>query len=224
MADNPRNPVQLRTAYRDMLQAYTRDIAEMAEAARVGMLHASRALTALDLEAAESAMTESDSLAEIHRRCEERALALLARENPVATELRQILAYINIDLSLMRMSALSKSVAKIARQHHPSPALPADIVEQVTQMAQHADSMASHVCAALLEPTEGLLLDDVDDAIDTYATHLTSAAKSEAWQHSSHHAVETALVARYYERFGDHCVEIARQLTFIATGERPTRD
>lgn len=224
MADNVRPPVQLRTAYRDMMRAYTRDIAQMAEMARVGMLHASRAITAQDLEAAESAMSESDAIAEIHRRCEERALALLALENPVATELRQILAYLTIDLSLMRMSALAKSVAKIARQHHPSPALPAETIEQVKQMAQHADTMAAQVCAALREPAEGLSLDSVDDAIDTFATHLTSAAKSEAWQHSSCHAVETALVARYYERFADHCVDIARQLTFIATGERPTTD
>ena len=219
-SDSPRH---LRTAYRDVLQAYTRDIADMAAMTREGMLHASDALLNQDLEAAESAMTESDAIMEVHLRCQDRALALLARENPVATELRLVLAYINIDHHLTRMSSLSKSVAKIARQHHPRPALPEGIMEQVGRMADAANTMAQQVCTALGGSQEGLSLVDVDDAVDAIATALVADAKSEAWQHSRCHAVETALLARYFERFADHCVDIARQLTFVATGERPGR-
>ena len=215
-----RDPVPLRLVYRDELHNYTKDMVAMAELARASMRHASQALADQDLEAAEGAMTESDALGEIHRRCEHRSLQLLARETPVATELRQVLAYIHIGHDLMRMSSLAKSVSKIARQYPPSPTLPADIVPLVMDMAQAADTMAQRVCAMITDDTQELSLDDADDAIDTISAELTDAAKSEAWQYTNRHAVDTALISRFYERFADHCVSIARQLTFIATAER----
>ena len=215
-----RDPVPLRLVYRDELRNYTEDMVAMAELARESMRHASQALAEQDLEAAEGAMTESDALGDIHRRCEDRALQLLARETPVATELRQVLAYIHVGQDLMRMSSLAKSVSKIARQYHPSPTLPADIVPLVMDMAKAADTMAERVCAMITDGTQELSLDDADDVIDTISAELTDAAKSEAWQYTNCHAVDTALISRFYERFADHCVSIARQLTFIATAER----
>ena len=61
---------------------------------------------------------------------------------------------------------------------------------------------------------------DGADAVIINTCGFIDAAKSEAWQYTNCHAVDTALISRFYERFADHCVSIARQLTFIATAER----
>lgn len=215
--------VKLRLEYRELLGDYTRDIAEMCELARLAMLHASRALGGQDLEAAENAMTESDKLIDVHLRCEDRAMLLLSRQNPVATDLRQVLAYIHMERNLTRMGNLAKLVAKIARQHHPSPALPDDVLADIIDMAQLCDQMAARAAALIATPKVKDALDLVteDEPIDAAARSLTAEASGEDWPYTNRDAVETALICRYYERFADHCVDIGRHIIFMVTSMRP---
>ncbi|WP_284523303.1 phosphate signaling complex PhoU family protein [Corynebacterium aquatimens] len=192
----------------------------MCELARVNLLHATRALLDQDLEAAEDALTGSDTAVEIHCRCEDRALKLLARQSPVASDLRRVLAYIHIETDLERMSNLAKLIAKVARQHHPSPALPDDVTDRVRDMATAAERMAGR--ASELIATGELATDELvalDDTVDNTARDLTRLTCGN-WDHSSRQAVELALICRYYERFADHCVAIARQVDFMANGPR----
>lgn len=215
--------VRLRLEYRELLEGYTRDVVQMCSLARLAMLHASRAVVGQDLEAAENAMTESDKIIEIHRRCEDRALLLLARQNPVATDLRQVLSYINMERDITRMGNLAKLVAKVARQHHPEPAFPSDVMETITVMAEACDQMAADAGRLIAAPkvAQARELAEADEAVDAASRGLVSRATGPQWPHGNRAAVEIALVARYYERFADHCVGIGRHLIFMVTGVRP---
>lgn len=214
--------IELRTEYRRILEAYTADMVAMCELARCAMLHASRAIMSQDLEAAENAMTESDKFAEIHQRCEERALLLLARQSPVASELRQVLAYIHMERDITRMGNLAKLIAKTARQHHPNPAFPDEILATVGEMADACDHMAAAAEHLIAEPDADAAasLASQDEAVDTASRGLSARAASDGWPYSNRAAVESALIARYYERFADHCVSVGRHIVFMVTGER----
>lgn len=218
----------MRTVFREELQAYRTDILEMCGLAQENMAHASRALLDLDLEAAEEALSGSDAAVELQQRCDERALSLLALESPVATDLRQVLAYIHMQRDLVRMSNLAKLIAKRARLIHPAPVVPEELHPRVEQMADVADQMAARVIelvagGAADDESVGIAseLNELDDRIDEIAGELLAAAIAEDWAHSNRAAVELALLCRYYERFGDHCVSIARRVDFVATGVRP---
>lgn len=222
MADNAagRPGTRLRTEFRGALDAYQSDILEMAELARLNLANASAALLDQDLEAAEEALTGSDIAVEVHRRCEDRALVLLARQSPVASDLRQVLAYIHIETDLERMSNLAKLVAKISRQHHPEQVLPDDVVQRVRDMAGAAEEMAARVVELIAsgEPASVELV-TMDDVVDDCARELARLTCGD-WPHSARQAVELALICRYYERFADHCVAIARQVDFMVHGRR----
>ncbi len=221
MADS--RPVRLRAEYRDHLDAYTRDVVAMCDRARLGMLRATRALLEQDLEAAEEALNDADSLQELVQRCEERAIALLARQSPVATDLRQVMSYVHIESDLARMGALGKLVAKIARQHHPAAALPPEVAARVFDLAAAVDVLASRVRPLVATPQVevALSLPELDKTVDTIAQELTALATSDDWPFTHREAVETALIARFYERFADHCVAIGNRIMFMVTGLRP---
>lgn len=218
MADDSRT--ELRTRYRALLSAYSDDIVEMCAQARSGMATASLALLDLDLEAAETAISASDAVVDTQRQCEGLALELLALQGPVASDLRRVMAHIRIEEHLVRMANLAKLVAKIARQHYPECAVPEDVRAKVAEMAVVVDDMAALTGDFLREPDSEAAreLDDVDEPVDRVAKELTALSKGKDWAHSPREAVETALIARYYERFADHCVAIGQQVVFI-TGE-----
>lgn len=91
----------------------------MSDTVRGIMASATKALFEASLEDAEEALTAADSLKEIRERCEHRSMQLLARENPVATELRQVFTSIYIVEDFSRMGALAKHVANTARLRYP---------------------------------------------------------------------------------------------------------
>ena len=86
----------LRTAYREHLDAFNQDVLEMCDTVREIMDHATAALLEQSLEDAEAALTEADSLKEISQRCEDRSMRLLALQNPVASDLRQVVSALSL--------------------------------------------------------------------------------------------------------------------------------
>lgn len=219
MAGEPRT--ELRGQYRALLADYTEDMISMCDQARSGMAEASQALLELDLEAAETAISSSDAVMETQKRCEDRALELLALQAPVASELRRVMAYIRIEEHLVRMANLAKMVAKIARQHFPEFAVPDDVRVEVATMAEAVDEMAVLTREFLQDPDPEAAreLDAADEPLDAAAKRLAELSKGKDWAYTPREAVETTLIARYYERFADHCVAVGQQVVFI-TGER----
>lgn len=212
---------ELRAQYRALLAEYTADIVSMCEQARSGMATASLALLDRDLEAAETAISDSDAVVDTQRQCEARALELLALQAPVASELRRVMAYIRIEDNLVRMANLAKLVAKISRQHYPDYAVPEAVRSEIAAIAEVVDEMAALTTDFLREPDPEAAreLDAADEPVDEAAKKLAAMSKGRDWTHTAREAVETALIARYYERFADHCVAICQQVVFI-TGER----
>ena len=74
------------------------------------------------------------------------------------------------------------------------------------------------------DPNKAARIDDEDDAMDDLHRHLFTALMDREWKHGVAAAVDVTLLGRFYERFADHAVEIARRVIFQATGKRPDDD
>ncbi|MBZ8176364.1 phosphate signaling complex protein PhoU [Corynebacterium poyangense] len=210
----------MRTAYREHLDAFAHDLILMCDIVQETMTQASRALLQHSLEAAEDALSLSDQLEETRVRCDTRAIELLALEAPVARDLRQVISSIYIVEDFDRMAALGMHVARCARRRHPGAVLPEPIVGYFEELARLVADMGARVRDLLVDPDPevAVVLGQDDDAVDDLHDHLMSMLTLREWPHSTCAAVDITLLARYYERFADHCVNVAARIVYLTTG------
>ncbi len=215
----------MRSAYQDKLSALRTQLADMCGLAADALEHASHALLEADLELAEQVITDHHRIAAKWRGAEDTAVKLLALQQPVAGDLRKVVASLHVGADIERMSALAVHVARIARLRHPEQALPDDVRTSFTEMADVAVELARMAQELLLSPDaeKAAQLRDKDDAVDARHRHLFTVLIDREWQSSVGSAVDVALLGRFYERFADHAVEIGRRMVFEATGGLPTQ-
>lgn len=213
----------LRAAYREFLEEFNTDLLDMCDRVTGIMSHASKALLEQSLDDAEEALTSTDSLTEIRQRCEDRAMRLLALQNPVASELRQVISSIYIVENLNRMGALAKNVALLARQRHPASVYPEALHGYVAELARLVDEMGSIVRALLMDPDPDVAVDlhTVDEGVDDMKAYLSTLVTDREWEYTTRQAVDLAMLTRYYERYADRCVAAAGRVVFLVTGQTP---
>lgn len=222
-----RSPVRrtvrnMRDAYYDQLQGIVDDVVRLAGNVRRALSTATLALLDADGRMAELAIRGDEDIDRTMRDIEERALTLMATQQPVATDLRQLVVTLRMIADLERMGDLAVHIAKVARMREPSCAVPERLDPKIRAMARLADSMirtASKVVAER-DVVAAAQLEHEDDQMDELQQELFRALLSPKWQHGVETAVDIALLGRYYERIGDHAVSMAKRLVFQVTGER----
>jgi phosphate transport system protein len=213
----------VRTAYQDQLSALSTDIANMCGVVGVGMKHATQALLQADLVLAEDVITDLDHLVLRSVQAEETGFTLLTRQAPLAAELRGVVASIRNVADVDRMGRLAMHVAKLARRRHPQHALPEEVNGYFAEMGRVAVELGEAAQEALLsgDPRRAARMQEEDDAMDELHRHLFTVLMDREWTHGVTAAVDVTLLSRYYERFADHAVELARRVTFQAIGTLP---
>jgi phosphate transport system protein len=213
----------VRTAYHEQLDALNAQLGDMCELAGVAMERGTRALLMADLATAERVVADHERIAAMSARAEESAFVLLALQAPVAGDLRAILAAIRIAADVERMGALAMHVAKIVRRRHPQHVLPEQVNRYFAEMGRVAVELGNAAHDVLLtgDPDKAARIDDEDDAMDDLHRHLFTVIMDHEWNHGVAAAVDVTLLGRFYERFADHAVEIARRVIFQATGALP---
>ena len=216
-------PPQLRTAYREHLEAFNADLLEMCDRVRAAMAQASEALLRQSLEGAEDTLSQVDALRELKTRCEERGMSLLALESPVASDLRQVLSSIYIVENLSRMSSLAMHVATLTRARHPDAVVPGPLAGFMEEMARLSDAMVAQTRELLLHPDAecAAQLHTIDEDMDDMKAYLLNLVTAPEWEYSNREAVDVAMVVRYYERFADRCVNVGNRIVFLVTGLQP---
>ncbi len=213
----------MRTAYQEQLSSLTDQLGEMCGLAGVAMERATQSLLQADLALAEQVITDHDRISEISVRAEEAAFLLLALQGPVAGDLRAIVSGIQIVADVDRMGALALHVAKIARRRHPQHALPEEVNGYFAEMGRVAVELSRSAQEVLetLDPEKASRIREEDDAMDDLHRHLFTVLMDKDWKYGVTAAVDVTLLSRFYERFADHAVEVARRVIFTATGELP---
>ena len=149
---------------------------------------------------------------------------LLALQQPVASDLRMLVAALRMVADLERMGDLSVHVAKVARLRVPQVAVPAELVPTIERMATVAEKMVGTVAGIIAErDVEGARqLEEDDEEMDQLRRSSFRLMLDDSWPHGVEPAVDIALLGRYYERIADHAVSLARRVVYLVTGETVT--
>jgi phosphate transport system protein len=216
----------MRTAYHEQLDALTTQLGEMCGLAGAAMERATQALLQADLVLAEQVITDHDQIAAMSAKAEESAFVLLALQAPVAGDLRAIVGSIQIVADVDRMGALALHVAKIARRRHPQHALPEEVNGYFAEMGRVAVELGNSAQEVLItrDPEKAARIQEEDDAMDDLHRHLFTVLMDKEWKHGVAAAVDVTLLGRFYERFADHAVEVARRVIFQVTGKHQTEE
>lgn len=213
----------MRDQYYDQLESVVDDLVAMTSAVRTAVLEATDALLDANAEAAESVISGDRDIDRAREIIEERSLHLLATQQPVATDLRQLVATLRMVTDLERMGDLCVHIAKVARMRTPDVAVPEPLRPTISRMADVAEHMVAAASRVVAERDVDAAreLEAEDDEMDKLRRSLFRVLLGDDWDHGVEAAIDIALLGRYYERIGDHSVSMARRIVYLVTGEHP---
>jgi phosphate transport system protein len=212
----------MRDTYHDELDAISSSLVEMANLVGSAMSRATTALLDGDLQLAEQVITADEAVDARYREVEARAFDLLARQQPVASDLRMLVTSLRMVADLERMGDNAVHVAKIARRRYPSSAVPPALRSTVLEMGHAAEEIVAKAGSVVAGRDLKLAaeLEKDDDVMDELHRQLFTAILDDRWDQGVEAAIDITLVGRHYERFADHAVSVARRVVYLVTGER----
>ncbi|MBC2638216.1 MULTISPECIES: phosphate signaling complex protein PhoU [unclassified Rhodococcus (in: high G+C Gram-positive bacteria)] len=213
----------MREQFDEQLEEIRANLVELCALTEAAIDSASRAVLDTDLPAADRAAELSANIDIRARELDHRALTLIARQQPVALDLRALIGGMHNIADLQRMGSLAAHIAEVARLHHPEPVVPHELRGIIADMGAAATAQAAAAREILSTRNEVAALDLIwaDERTDELLRKLFAATKSDDWLHGAASAVNITLLGRFYERFCDHTVEIGRRVIFVVTGEFP---
>jgi phosphate transport system protein len=213
----------MRDVFHDELDDIGAGVAEMIRLVAAAMDSATGALLDADLARAERVIEADVRVDALRVELEDRAFQMIARQQPVASDLRLLVTTLHLVSDLERMGDLALHVAKIARLRFPEAAVPEEARDVIAQMGEVARLLV-HKVGDVVEGRDIELAKEIeaeDDSMDALRRKLFTLVLSPRWSHGTESAIDMTLLGRYYERYADHAVAVARRMIFIVTGERP---
>jgi phosphate transport system protein len=210
----------MRDAFHDDLDAIGLSLVEMSQLANTAMVRATKAILEADLAIAEEVISEDERIDNLHHDLDTRTLTLLARQQPVAGDLRTIVASIRMSSDIERMGDLAHHIAKLARMRYPACAIPPELVFIIQEMGEVAQRIMSKTTGIITsrDTLAAVELEKDDDEMDKLHRKLFEILLDDNWAHGIETAIDMTLIGRYYERYADHAVSVARRVYFLVTG------
>jgi phosphate transport system protein len=213
----------MRNVFHDELDEIGAKVAEMIRLVAIAMEDATRALLDANLAQSERVIAADVQVDTLREEIEDGTFQMIARQQPVATDLRVLIGTTHLVSDLERMGDLALHVAKIARLRYPEVAVPDEARDVISQMGEVARSLV-HKAGDVVDGRDIELAQAIeveDDSMDALRRKLFTIVLSPRWAHGTEAAIDMTLLGRYYERYADHAVSVARRTIFIVTGERP---
>ncbi|MBL7496006.1 phosphate signaling complex protein PhoU [Frankia sp. CNm7] len=212
----------MREVFHEELDGITASLVEMTSLVASAMARATTALLDADLQLAEQVITGDATVDLLRDEIEERAFDVLTRQSPVATDARVIVTTLRIVADLERMGDLALHVAKVARRRYPGKAVPPELTGTLTEMGQVAQRIVAKAGSVVASRDTELAseIEADDDAMDHLHRQLFRVLLEKPWSHGMEAAIDITLCGRYYERYADHAVSVARRVIYLVTGEK----
>jgi phosphate transport system protein len=213
----------MRDIYHDELDDIGKRVIEMTHLVAIAMERATQALLDANLSLADQVIADDRRIDALRSELEDRTFQVIAQQQPVATDLRVLISTIHLSADLERMGDLAHHVAKIARLRYPDVAVPPEARDVISQMGEVAASLVQKV-ADVVDGRDIALaqaIEQEDDSMDALRRKLFTLVLSPNWARGTEAAIDMTLLGRYYERYADHAVAVARHTIFIVTGKRP---
>jgi len=183
--------------------------------------NATQAFNESNVALAETVIAQDDKIDALAAELDELAIQILARQQPVARDLRIVVSALRISASLERMGDMAEHIAQLARYRFPEKVVPKSLRPTFIEMGQIDVEMARKLTELLR--TEDLAvaehLRNEDDKIDALHLSVFDKVLGETWKGAAVDTVDATLASRYHERFADHAVSIAKKVQYLATGD-----
>jgi phosphate transport system protein len=211
----------MRTLFTAEMSELADDLVLMGRHVESAITRASEALLTQNVELAQAVIADDAKLDDLEETVDERCVLLIAQQQPVGLDLRTIIAALRISAGLERMGDLAQHIAENARRAYPGTAIPASHRELVEGFAEAAQKAATEVVELLetrdLNVAARIVADD--DTLDTLHAKAYQELLDESYTGSAQETLDIALLARYFERFGDHAVAVSRRIVYLVTGD-----
>ena len=211
----------IRSVFQDELDHVSQSLVDLTAMVSTSMTKATTAILSCDLKLAEEVIATDVKIDDYQHDNDSRIIDIIARQQPVASDLRALVTALRMGSDLERMGDLSHHVAKVARLRHPNAAVPPELVAIIQAMGVAAVAITEKtgVVIATRNTEMALEIERDDDVMDDLHRKLIAVLIEPTWKHGIETAIDLTLLGRYYERYADHAVSISRRVYFLVTGE-----
>lgn len=216
----------MRDMFHEELEGINTSLLGMAALVKEALTQSCQALVNADLATAEKVIAADDAIDNTQHDLDARIINLMARQQPVATDLRVLVAALRISADLERMGDLAHHVAKLARMRYPNKAVPTELEATINNMGTTNERITEKMITVLQyrDLTRALEIEVDDDEMDKLHRDLISTLVGDSWTYGIESAIDMTLLGRYFERFADHAVSISHRVYFMVTGEYATEE
>ena len=183
--------------------------------------NATRAFNESDVSLAETVIADDHKIDALAAELDELAITILARQQPVARDLRIVVSALRISASLERMGDMAEHIAQLARYRFPEKVVPKSLRSTFAEMGQ-LDVEIARKLTELLETQDVAIAEHIrneDDKVDALHLSVFDKVLGEKWKGDTVDTVDATLASRYHERFADHAVSISKKVQYLATGD-----
>ena len=211
----------MREVFQQELAEVQERLVEISGLVAISIEKATHAFNESDVSLAEEVIADDDKIDDLTVELDELAITILARQQPVARDLRIVVSALRISASLERMGDMSTHIAQLARYRFPDKVIPKSLRPTFRQMGA-LDVEIANMLTELLTSEDVKLAETIrneDDKVDALHLSVFDAVLGETWKGQAADTVDATLASRYHERFADHAVSIAKKVQYLATGD-----
>ncbi|MBX3067603.1 MAG: phosphate signaling complex protein PhoU [Microbacteriaceae bacterium] len=211
----------MRELFQQELREVQDRLVEISTLVEASISNATRAFAESDVKLAEQVITDDTKIDELTVSLDELAINILARQQPVARDLRIVVSALRISASLERMGDMSEHIAQLTRYRFPEKVIPKQLRTIFGEMGKLDIEVARNLTILLrtedVKVAEQIRIDD--DKMDELHQSVFDKVLGDSWKGGAEDTVDATLASRYHERFADHAVSIAKKVQYLATGD-----
>jgi len=211
----------MREVFQQELREVQDRLVEIASLVAESIEKATQAFNESNVALAETVIAEDDRIDAAALELDELAIQILARQQPVARDLRIVVSALRISASLERMGDMSTHIAQLARYRFPEKVVPKKLRPTFVEMG-HLDVEIAKMLTELLRTQDTDIAEAIrneDDKVDALHLSVFDTVLGESWKGEAVDTVDSTLASRYHERFADHAVSISKKVLYLATGD-----
>jgi phosphate transport system protein len=182
---------------------------------------ASTAFNASDIALADRVISGDEKIDALAIELDELSIDILTTQGPMARDFRVVVSALRMSAMLERMGDLARHVAQLARRRYPERVATGGLRDIFIEMSAQ-DIRIAELLNRLLRSQELELAEELirqDDEVDRLHRAVFAHLLSSEWQGEAEHTVDVTLATRFFERFGDQAVAVAKKVQYLATGE-----
>lgn len=211
----------MREVFQQELREVQERLVEISTLVADSIEKATRAFNESDVSLAEEVIEDDRRIDVLAAELDELAITILARQQPVARDLRIVVSALRVSASLERMGDMAEHIAQLSRYRFPEKVVPKGLRGTFREMGA-LDVEIARKLTELLETQDTAIAEHIrneDDKVDALHLAVFDKVLGETWKGETADTVDATLASRYHERFADHAVSIAKKVQYLATGD-----